>query len=692
MRKVINKIFLIFIMLIFMIRNVSAATISEQRKALLETAEAYLRQGVQLQYDSYRKNLNSTPEDATSQHYCYTVCSGFTYQVYKQTLGIDIPDTTETLLNYAKANKNNKDVVIALYEGEDYVYSTKVLGTKDTPNHKELVKEWIKIIKPGDIIVVTGHAFMVKTVDKTNLEATVMEAAWGGRYNYTDHKEVFDEKGTIRNHSLYTRMRTYYNYLTNGKNGIKDIAIIRFITDGKTYIAKDGTTKNYTMTPSATSRLKYEKIDIEKTLQIKSSEETFNQSILTNLGETITYTIQITNNSGSNYNNIVLEEIIDSKTTVTDKGGGTLSGNKLKWTISSILPGTTVTKKYTVKVKNTESNLGKIIISTGRVDNIATSKIETLIGNRFTKAEKNKVINAFEKNKSNSKTERDFIHNIYKDAFGIDIYINNKITNNDILTYSSTIKSGGKDKLSVKTTDIINNDVKRLIYSNFYGMEIGAKAISKSNIVRAILQWNIYTDVELYDRARTITKDMLYDGDILLVKTYNTSTKGEEKSFIYINNNLYRKTGSNVLETIKSADVNTFLGNMVGQNYMILRPSIVLDEELKKLEDPTPSEPVKPVDPTPSEPEKPVDPTPSKPVKPEETKPSKPVEQQKPNIQEEIPEEEIGEDNPSDEEINTASPLPDLGDTSTNKFDMIMTIIFFAVALPVGFYIFKKRK
>ena len=69
MRKVINKIFLICIMLIFMIRNVSAATISEQRKALLETAEAYLRQGVQLQYDSYRKNLNSTPEDATSQQY-----------------------------------------------------------------------------------------------------------------------------------------------------------------------------------------------------------------------------------------------------------------------------------------------------------------------------------------------------------------------------------------------------------------------------------------------------------------------------------------------------------------------------------------------------------------------------------------------------------------------------------------------
>ena len=83
MNKIFNKFFLILIMLVFIISDVSAATVSEQREALIETAEAYLRQGVQLQYDSYRRNLNSTPEDATSQHYCYTVCSGFTYKFYK---------------------------------------------------------------------------------------------------------------------------------------------------------------------------------------------------------------------------------------------------------------------------------------------------------------------------------------------------------------------------------------------------------------------------------------------------------------------------------------------------------------------------------------------------------------------------------------------------------------------------------
>ena len=103
MHKKVSKIITTLFLSLLLVSKISASTVTEQREALLETADAYLRQGVQLQYDSYRKNLNSTPEDATSQHYCYTVCSGFTYQVYKQTLGIDIPDTTETLLNYAKA-------------------------------------------------------------------------------------------------------------------------------------------------------------------------------------------------------------------------------------------------------------------------------------------------------------------------------------------------------------------------------------------------------------------------------------------------------------------------------------------------------------------------------------------------------------------------------------------------------------
>ena len=97
-------------MVLFLIPSgVGAANISEQREALIETANTYYKQKHQVQYDSYRKNLYSTPEDATSQHIVYTVCSGFTFQTYYQTLGIVIPDTTEELMLYAKHNVNSSE-------------------------------------------------------------------------------------------------------------------------------------------------------------------------------------------------------------------------------------------------------------------------------------------------------------------------------------------------------------------------------------------------------------------------------------------------------------------------------------------------------------------------------------------------------------------------------------------------------
>ena len=64
-------------------------SVEQQRQALIETARAYLRQGEQVQYDSFRKQLYATPEDATSQHTVYTVCSGITFQAYYQALGIE---------------------------------------------------------------------------------------------------------------------------------------------------------------------------------------------------------------------------------------------------------------------------------------------------------------------------------------------------------------------------------------------------------------------------------------------------------------------------------------------------------------------------------------------------------------------------------------------------------------------------
>ena len=108
--KKMGKLFLLLlgVMVSLPIKGYAAnESITEQRKAVVDAATAYLNQQHQVQYDSYRKNLYATPEDATSRHIVYTVCSGLTFQAYYQALGIEIPDTTEELLLFAKHNYKN---------------------------------------------------------------------------------------------------------------------------------------------------------------------------------------------------------------------------------------------------------------------------------------------------------------------------------------------------------------------------------------------------------------------------------------------------------------------------------------------------------------------------------------------------------------------------------------------------------
>ena len=80
-----KKLFIICFSILLMfplVVKADDAEIEKQRNAVIKSAEAYLNQGMQVHYDSYRKQLYATPEDATSQHIVYTVCSGITFQAY----------------------------------------------------------------------------------------------------------------------------------------------------------------------------------------------------------------------------------------------------------------------------------------------------------------------------------------------------------------------------------------------------------------------------------------------------------------------------------------------------------------------------------------------------------------------------------------------------------------------------------
>jgi len=199
-------------------QNLQTQEIEKQIKAVMETVYRYESQGTQLQYDTYRKNLSSSPEDATSQHPVYTVCSGLVYQSYYQALGIMLPDDTTKLLDYAKDNKANKDVVLAYYGSKDEMYTENVIGIKNSPNYAELAKEWSKFLKPGDIFVITGHAMLIESVDVANSKVTIIETGYGeigsdevDRYDCEKHCDVYEANGTIRRMNLKEKLTVYYN-------------------------------------------------------------------------------------------------------------------------------------------------------------------------------------------------------------------------------------------------------------------------------------------------------------------------------------------------------------------------------------------------------------------------------------------------------------------------------------------------
>lgn len=566
-----KKILLILILTIMIFpKSVFASTVEEQQRAVLATANAYYNQKSQLQYDSYRKNLYSTPEDATSKHTVYTVCSGFTFMTYYQALGIKLPDTTEELLDYAEKYKNS-DNVIFYYGSKSEIYKKGVLGAGSdsvTSEEKQVfVNSIIKKVKPGDIFVyygTSGHAMLVKSVDTKNKKITLMDAD-GSRYNFDDHVDGYEEDGAI-NDGVNLISKLYANRTR--------MALFRIINAEQKYTNYNGETINYEITAAAKTRMSYQNIDIGKIIN-----NVDNQSFA-GLGDELTYQLRIRNKGSKAYTNLNVVENIDPRLQIVSSGNGVITGNQITWNISSIAPGEYVTLLYTVKVPINQELINNIIVSTGNVNGIATSKIETLIGKRLLQSQKDKLQVAFNsiKNTSKATTSRGFINELFDKAFSTETEKFNlgisELTNLSVLSYNETNKSGGKNNLSVKYTTLADT-MKKYLYSNFYGLRIAENHNPAKNYVKASNAWNVYPIYELNDRARTLKSSMLEDGDIVLAyvgRTSTTDTNMGNKGYVYLNKTLYRFKEGNTFEKLTGDKLETFLANLVGENYIILRP------------------------------------------------------------------------------------------------------------------------
>lgn len=558
-------------------------SIEKQQEAVLAVAKAYLKQGKQLQYDSYRKNLNCTPEDSTSKHTCYTVCSGLVYMSYKQALNMELPKNVDGLLDKESAKM-----------GEETI-SAKVIYPKDGVSSHSEFKKFIKsdkklsTVKPGDILVWEGHGMLIEKIDLKNNTIKVIHATGvspsdkkkadgdSGRYDTKNQKELPEAEGAVHRKTI----------TVNNIKNTNRIAIIRYIN------------KENKITYAASTRLKYPGIEVAKIIKNVENQD------YTTANKKLTYQIRIrNNNSKKTYENIIVKENMDTSlvqltginlnTKYVDssikkklsRNESTEYVNEISWTIPEIKPGKYVTLQYTVKVKSKVE--GNIIKSTGTVGNIATSKIETLIGNTLTSKEIktlndcfNNYKTCFTKYKEKEKMEqinlvsgKKFVDTLYKASLGIDLGISNISNLTDLFSY---------DKKTIKLDD----SMKKYLYGKFYGLRIKDYSISSEQkndeiafydssdkTERANAAWGDKVDSELSERARTINSSMLKDGDVILTQKSHDS---KVKVYIYLNKRLYRYIKENEkasFETIKGNKLKEYLNDLVGDYYIILRPYV----------------------------------------------------------------------------------------------------------------------
>ncbi len=570
MIKKVSSLIIIMLMLSLPI-VVKATTVQEERTAVLETAKAFYNRGGYVQYDSFRKTAVATPEDATGNHTVYTDCGIFLYQVYSQALGMKIPDSSYNLANYADGN--NKHVLVN-------IKAPSKGGSWDNSNVIQELRNWLNgsfNFETGDIIVYrrydgTGHVMMVDASDKNNVK--IIDSGYttnGGYYDAVNHVDKV-ETHSIGMSTLKNKIQAAISYGSSSNSSIKQLSVIRFLSDGDTWINTQGREEKINLTSTAQSRVKYPGLTITKTAEVTNIDASVGlDSAIPN--STILYHLTIKNNGDNTYNNLVVKEEKSANVNFKMTSDGRVSGNTISWTISSLKVGESKTINYSVTVPDDENLLGEYVTMKGQVASIKTATISHILLNALNNQNINTFQSTYNNLKNSNYTETEFISKIYNDAFGYDLSYLNNVDLNNILSMNECSKNG------YCLANITNKNIRNITLLNYYGLRVtpynykntSGENTFGENLINANNAWDFYSN-DASTRARELTVNDLQIGDIILYKDYST------KAYIYIGNKeLVRKTSGGI-ESINGLNLITFLRNIVGDNYMVLRPAIMMNK------------------------------------------------------------------------------------------------------------------
>jgi len=613
-------VFIIFLCPLFV--SAESLTYDEAIEMVKEVMEQYYIRGQYMQYN-YAKALyyDLEPEDATLQDNKYTVCAGYTHNVYNQAFGIKGHSTYMSAADTFKTNafpqynyhivyagqhayqtiKNNpkKDngSWLLYYEcnvdttdtgGDGYGRKrTKVryvYGDTDTESEEGDFETLVKNVKPGDLVVFSGHALIVYDTVDTNGDGKkddilILNATGGGHEivsriastsslyygafpstrkgsdTFVWEKDgVTHKEGVVQLILLSQQPRFVTNKILNckdiGSNKVDECAIVRPFYKGSDGNAVFNFGQNIDKSSNSVKetliRTKYPGLFIEKTVSKGDNNNIY-------IGDELTYTIKVTNKSfvakdDTTYDTFTVEETLDSNVECVDCSaqGWTVSGNTIKKTITKKLaPGGSVDLKYTVKVRDdlnvvgetiksigsfydTSSNKG--LLTTGIVENHVIPKVENI---------KKSYSICYDDNKSKY-TGLKLIDEVYTCATGKNFNFDT-FAFNSLFVKTGSSKTDGTIKFN-SSLDTNHTKFKEMVFNNYFNGLI--KYVNEED--DSVAYYYPRHTSKSATRAKTINSIDFKDGDILIYEIYDSKYTFEEGlyAYIYINGSFVGVNGS----------------------------------------------------------------------------------------------------------------------------------------------------
>lgn len=575
----------------------SVKALTDNQKALLETAKAYYYRQENIQYCSFRRNDSFSPEDAVEGAEQYTVCSGFTYNSYRESLGLIIPPSTAKLTAAAYYNQTEPDIIKQWTKTElDSIFDSNNVDGSITTFIQTLYSNYG--LQEGDLIILlretSGHVIMANdpiTEGGVTIDTNILHST--SNYEKVSNKITkglsYNDSGTIQKTTLLTQLRGFYNsgeyaYLTlyrplinnNGTYNEYECSLKSSNLDSYNPNNYNCTKEvsTYEITPSSRTRMQYPGLQIDKKVASGSEENIINNSEVSP-GTRLYYTITITNNSESQtYDSIrIVEKIspyVDAELTNEEE-------RTIEITLENIAPNTSASYIYSANILAELDNLGKTIESNTTIGNIKAATIRNKISEPLTDVEAISLKNAYQSLKNSTTLSGvNFIKKVYEEA---NLDLDFTLDNFDITNLVQAENGTASNKVRINS----QNSFSKYVLSNYYG------AIYNSSSGITYLKYWESTTYGNSDRASKIYKEHLKPGDILIYKNENDSITKENGTyaFIYLDGSFY---GINKLSdgTPKNEfDVNAFISSGSTHNtkspllttllakdyYVILRPS-----------------------------------------------------------------------------------------------------------------------